>query len=413
MRVLSTIINKRKTVDYTLLFLLVGVTGIPFFKVGDITFLFLFLCFSMLVFLYRRLKLDKFFLIFLVIYLTVMVAQMVKFNYLPMTTYIGVFIRIIFAYLVVRILGRNFTKYYVNILYVLSIIAFFVYIPQLIVPGFGRFLATSISPLLRNPLYQGDIWYAPDIILFVFNSGVGTFRNCGAFWEPGAYAGFLVVAMIFHYLETRTITDRKSIVLLLALLSTMSTTGLIALGFFGVMFLGNRIAPLYKMILFPAMFAAIIIAFTTLDFLGEKITTQLDVSSTHHNTRFKSAVLDLRDWVENPVLGLGRDPKTRHKGITNPILTHRTNGITNYLVTYGIFVFLFYFGSIYYAFYKLCLRNNYHPKYALYSLVLIFIVGFSEVFFSLPFFYALAMLHMAIEVPERKPVYPVSVTSSG
>ena len=88
-----------------------------------------------------------------------MVAQMVKFNYLPLTTYLGVFIRIFFAYLTVRILGKNFTKYYVNIIYVLSIIGFIIYIPQLIVPGFGRFLVFSISPLLRNPLYSGaDAW---------------------------------------------------------------------------------------------------------------------------------------------------------------------------------------------------------------------------------------------------------------
>jgi hypothetical protein len=341
-----------------------------------------------------------------------MIAQMVKFNYLPLSTYLGVFIRIIFAYLTVRILGRNFTKYYVDIIYVLSIIGFFVYVPQLIMPGFGRFLATHISPLLRNPLYAGDIWYAPDIILYVFNSGVGTYRNCGAFWEPGAYAGFLIIAMIFHYLESKTITDKKSIVLLVALLSTMSTTGLIALGCFLVLFLGNRVAPIYKIILFPSIFAAIVIAFISLDFLGDKISEQLDVENTHHNTRFKSAVLDLRDFAENPVLGLGRDPKTRHKGITNPILTHRTNGLSNYLVTYGIFIFLFYFGSIYYAFHKLCLKNNYPVKYALYSLILIFIVGFSEVFFSLPFFYGLAMLHMAIEVPGQRQVYPVGITSS-
>lgn len=405
-------INKSKAVDYTILFLLVGVTGIPFFKVGDITFLILFLCFAALIFIYRKLKLDKFFIVFFLIYLTVMVAQMVKFSYLPLSTYLGVFIRIIFAYLTVRILGRNFTKYYVDIIYVLSIIGFFVYVPQLIMPGFGRFLATHISPLLRNPLYAGDIWYAPDIILYVFNSGVGTYRNCGAFWEPGAYAGFLIIAMIFHYLESKTITDKKSIVLLVALLSTMSTTGLIALGCFLVLFLGNRVAPIYKIILFPSIFAAIVIAFISLDFLGDKISEQLDVENTHHNTRFKSAVLDLRDFAENPVLGLGRDPKTRHKGITNPILTHRTNGLSNYLVTYGIFIFLFYFGSIYYAFHKLCLKNNYPVKYALYSLILIFIVGFSEVFFSLPFFYGLAMLHMAIEVPGQRQVYPVGITSS-
>jgi len=412
MGVLGININKARATDYTLLFLLVGVTGIPFFKVGDITFLVLFLGLAGLVFLYRKLKFDRFFIFFFLVYLLVMIAQMVKFNYLPLTTYLGILIRIFFAYLVVRILGRNFTKYYVDIIYVLSIIGFFIYIPQLVLPGFGRFLATSISPLLRNPLYSGDIWYAPDIILYVFNSGVGTFRNCGAFWEPGAYAGFLIIAMIFHFLESRTISDKKSIVLLLALLSTMSTTGLLALGFFLVMFLGNRVAPLYKLILIPSILAAIVIAFTTLDFLGDKITSQLDVASTHHNTRFKSAVLDLQDFAGNPVLGLGRDPKTRHKGITNPILTHRTNGITNYLVTYGIFIFLFYFGSIYYAIRKLCLNNGYHPIYALYGLILILIVGFSEVFFSLPFFYGLAMLHIVIEAPEQSIVYPVSITSS-
>ena len=411
MGVQRTNINKTRAVDYTLLFLLVAVTGIPFFKVGDITFLILFLGLAGFVFLYRKLRFDRFFIFFFLLYLIVMVAQMVKFNYLPLTTYVGVFIRIFFAYFTVRILGRNFTKYYVDIIYVLSIIGFFIYVPQLIAPGFGRFLATSVSPLLRNPLYAGDIWYAPDIILYVFNSGVGTFRNCGAFWEPGAYAGFLIIAMIFHYLENRTITDKKSIVLLLALLSTVSTTGIIALGFFLVMFLGNKVAPLYKLILVPSIIAAIIIAFTTLDFLGDKITSQLDVASTHHNTRFKSAVLDLRDFAENPVLGLGRDPKTRFKGITNPILTHRTNGLSNYLVTYGIFIFLFYFGSIFYAFYKLCIKNNFHPKYALYGLILLFIVGFSEAFFSLPFFFGLAMLHMVIEVPEQRTVYPVSVNT--
>jgi len=409
MGVLQVNIKKPKAVDYTILFLLVGVTGIPFFKVGDITFLFLSLCLAGFVFIYRKLKIDRFFIVFFLIYLTVMIAQMVKFNYLPLTTYLGVFIRIVLAYLTVRILGRNFTKYYVDIMYVLAIISFFVYVPQLVIPGFRSFLISSISPLLRNPLDSGDLWYAPDVILFVFNSGEGVYRNCGAFWEPGAYAGFLVIAIIFHYLESKTIDDNKSIVLLLALFSTVSTTGIIALGFFLIMFLGNRVAPLYRLILFPTIIAAFIISFISLDFLGEKITRQMDVANTYNNTRFKSAVLDLQDFAENPVLGLGRDPKTRFKGITSRELTHRTNGISNYLVTYGIFIFLFYFGSIFYAFYKLCQMNNYHPKYALYGLILIFIVGFSETFFSLPFFYGLAMLHMAIEVPKQPAVYPVSV----
>ncbi len=409
MGVLQVNIKRTKAVDYTILFLLVAVTGIPFFKVGDITFLFLSLCLAGFVLVYRRLKIDRFFIIFFLIYLAVMIAHMVKFNYLPLNTYLGVFIRIILAYLTVRILGRNFTKYYVNIMYVLAIIAFFIYVPQLILPGFRTFLISSISPLLRNPLDSGDLWYAPDVILFVFNSGENVYRNCGAFWEPGAYAGFLVIAIIFHYLESKTIDDKKSIILILALLSTVSTTGILALGFFLLMFLGHKVAPLYKLILYPTIIAAIIISFFSLDFLGEKITTQMDVANTYENTRFKSAVLDLQDFVENPVLGLGRDPKTRFKGLTDRALTHRTNGVSNYLVTYGIFIFLFYFGSIFYAFYKLCQLNNYHPKYALYSLILIFIVGFSETIFSLPFFYGLAMLHMVIVVPQQQNLYPAGI----
>lgn len=400
-------INKTKALDYTVLFLLIAVTGIPFFKVGDISFLLVSMFLAGSVFIYRRLKVDKFFIVFFLAYVVVMVAQMVKFNYLPFTTYIGVSIRIFLAYFTVRVLGRNFTKYYVDIIYVVSIAGFFIYIPQLIIPGLEQFFVSSISPLFRNPLYSGDIYYAPDIIFYVFNSGVGSFRNCGPFWEPGAYAGFLVIAIIFHYMESKTITDKKSIVLILALLSTFSTTGLLALMFFLVMYLGHKVAPIYKLILIPTILAAIIISFTTIDLLGEKIVSQLDVASTHHNTRFKSAVLDLQDFADNPILGLGRDSYTRYKGITNPILTHRTNGLSNYLVTYGIFIFLFYFGSIYYAFYKLCLKNGYAPRYALYGLLLIFITGFSEVYFSLPFFYGMAMLHMVIEVPRRHAVYPV------
>ena len=115
MGVLQVNINKTKAVDYTILFLLVGVTGIPFLKVGDITFLFLSLCLAGFVFFNRKLKMDRFFIVFFLVYLTVMLGQMVKFNYLPLNTYLGVFIRIVLAYLTVRILGRKFTRYYVDI----------------------------------------------------------------------------------------------------------------------------------------------------------------------------------------------------------------------------------------------------------------------------------------------------------
>lgn len=54
-------------------------------------------------------------------------------------------------------------------------------------------------------------------------------RNCGPFWEPGAFQGFLVVAILMSIKFGDRIkrADRKLVLFLVTLLTTLSTTGLL------------------------------------------------------------------------------------------------------------------------------------------------------------------------------------------
>jgi len=194
--------------------------------------------------------------------------------------------------------------------------------------------------------------------------------------------------------------------LLIALATTVSTTGLVALAFFLISFVITKLKPIYKIILIPLMLGGSVFAFFTFDFLGEKIVSKMDYASAGYNTRFGSAVLDLKDTLKNPVFGLGRNIETRFQGQQSDLMRHRNNGVTNYLVTYGIFIFIFYFYLIYYSFKMMCQKFDYSPIFATYAISLIFIIGFSEGYFTLPFFYALTMMHIVfpLEKENSKPI---------
>ena len=121
----------------------------------------------------------------------------------------------------------------------------------------------------------------------------------------------------------------------------------------------------------------------------------MDVENAEYNTRFKSFVLDFNDFLDNPFFGLGRAEETRFKGITDHKLNHRNNGVSNYLATYGLFAFVFYFFLIYSTFRYTCKYYSMNkPYYAFFGLLLIWFIGFSEDYFNYPFFIGLTMAHI-------------------
>lgn len=117
----------------------------------------------------------------------------------------------------------RFAKYYINILYIICLIS----IPCFLIAIFSPELARSFC----QPGYN---WQVPVGYSFFYTWGWnGTIfqRNSGVFWEPGAFQGFIILAMLMLLYESdKTIVQNrklKFLVFAVTLLTTQSSTGYI------------------------------------------------------------------------------------------------------------------------------------------------------------------------------------------
>jgi hypothetical protein len=187
-------------------------------------------------------------------------------------------------------------------------------------------------------------------------------RNCGMFWEPGAFAGILTLCLALNTKQLPFLWKNhrwKCFIVVLALLTTKSTTGYIVLFaitiYYLVFFLKNN---LIKIVLIPGLLVGAIVVYETTDFLQEKIEAQSEKSATlvrgeFSNSRFGSFKLDLPYIKKHPFIGNGLNPVTRYAD--DPFLMQQmksgdslgnANGFSNFLACLGIPFMLFYLLSI-------------------------------------------------------------------
>ncbi len=400
-------INITKIVDYLLIYFLIGFSGIPFFYKANIIMLIVFLLFSAFVFIMRKRKIDKFIIYYIIFAVLIQTGQMIKLYHLPIMTFLGLHVRILFAYFTIKAVGQKTVQYYINIL-VFSVIVSLPFYLSAYIPSYENFLIHKIAPLLENPLISKTSVYKiwPSIILYTINpKGEGLLalkRNSGPFWEPGAFTGFLIVALLFSIIKTGVLNNKQNRWLILGIITTFSTAGIVTLlaviSFY--LFLDNNSINSYLVL--PLALITGLALFFSVDFLGNKILSKTQYSSNTYNTRFKSAQLDLQDFANNPFLGLGRSKDTRFKGETNTKKIHRNNGDTSFLATYGIITFILYFYLIYLSFKRLGRFHETDTRMAFFALLTIWMIGFSEIYFTKVFFISLTMLF--ILYPQNKKI---------
>jgi len=406
--------QRKGLLNYFLLFLLVGISGIPFFYTNPAHHYLLVILFLMssILFLSKRNKFDKYFSIYLSIFIILSILQSITIKYISVISFIGLIIQIISAYFIIKIIGARFIEYYVNLIIFLTLVSFIIFLPSLFIPQFQTFIINNVAPLFSLP-YEGPAIYKPQpsIILYTFNTSpafqTSFLRNSGPFWEPGAFAGFIVIGLIFNSFKTKNIIEKKNVILIIGLLSTFSTTGYIALFFFIVSYNFFRRSHLKKFLIVPFLIVSFVLAFSNISFLNEKIEDDIHYS-THGNvntierTRFVSAFLDIKQFLEFPLQGTGKWYENI-KDDDFSILQHRNNGVTDFLVKFGIIGFTLYFAGVYKTFsaYNFLFgKNKLNP---LFHLILIFIIGFSEGYFFYMFFTSLTFLHLTVK--QNKEIY--------
>lgn len=287
------------------------------------------------------------FLLYLLPFLFISIFQIIFLN-VNYSSALFFFLKIFIGYLIIKRLGYEFMLTYANVMFIVALIS---------LPLYAYNMMYGIIP--GKPI--SDIGLSLGIYTELFDEHsrfIG--RNAGMFWEPGAFQGYLNIAIAFILLLPSMANKRfKLIILLLALLTTKSTTGYIVL-FITIIyyniFISQRKSSRKVLYIISFLVLAFYIIFT-LDFLYDKLHAELAIDSygqkagrIYDYIRFRSLIF------ENFLLGLSDQVA---------ILAYTGNGFISFLLYYGIFGLLNYCTALWY---------NYRFQMSLHSTILISLV---------------------------------------
>jgi hypothetical protein len=295
-------------------------------------------------------------------FLMILAVQSISFNFFPLKTIAGFIIRLFIAFATVRLV-KDFPRIYINVMYGICIISLCFYVPEQLFHAVGRDFASLFTPLanLVRDFFLLDTGNrsAYSITIFIYNfenpyNPHNIYRNAGLFWEPGAFAGYISLALIFLGLEREKYDRRfyisRFLVLTITLLTTRSTMGYLIMPIVlsthyrrvtrNVVGSLGRIA--VGMLMLP-LFMALLSNVWNLEFIGRKIIHQYEGAITQRDplwefTRFGSMIVHWKYIKRRPIFGWGIHPKT--KFALDPRDERRTkgagNGFSGFIHRFGI-----------------------------------------------------------------------------
>jgi hypothetical protein len=251
-------------------------------------------------------------------------------------------------------------------------------------------------------------------------------RNAGVFWEPGALAGYLTLALIFLWIIKRQISARDYwrylIVLSAVLLSTISTTGYVAYPLVLVLHHGWRAkergrliggALLAVYVFLPLLIMVSMYVYRKAPFLQTKIEHQFYEAKAQenpgwHQARVGSLVFDWEYIRRRPLTGWGLHENTRYALHPHFIGVPQGmgNGMSDFMADFGVTGMLVWVTAVYSGLFKLTKGNRVKSLFIIFILVLL-LQG--EAFLGFPLFLGLMFLgrRQTVSQKMRLPTMPV------
>lgn len=240
-------------------------------------------------------------------------------------------------------LGGKFRIVFFQTMYIICLIALPLWILQQIsggIPGLDWSLGKTI-------------W------IYCYREGEDLIRNCGFFWEPGAFGGYIsfLTLLFFNDLMELIKTNKwKCIVIIAALLSTQSTGGYMSFGIIIMTYFAFSMKSKAKYIILPIAIIGAIYAYSNLAFLSEKFESQNENASElewgeYSSTRMGTLMFDLYYITKHPLIGNGLHERTRladHQVLAKMLANYEVaaagNGFSDTLAKWGfIYAFVFAF----------------------------------------------------------------------
>lgn len=346
-------------VGYFLVFVVIAISGNPTALVlgKEVTYVAVFL---VLFYMWIRdpIPVKKTAIVFPLVIFSLAFIHIFTFGTLVLMASLGFLIKIGIGVLAATVIENFFIKY-VRVMAVLACISLVFYIPYV----FGIDLSGPLSFMYRAVDTREGLVSIRHIGIHNFHVE-HEIRNSGMFWEPGAFAGYLVLALFLAVTyRSKFVFSRWEIYALIAgLISTQSTMGYIASLIVLIFYMIDRVPQKMQaayLFLAPVIlvFGAIVtyFAMTQLDFLGEKIQDQMASAQVgvgnYQINRFGNMLYDLEFIKDKPLAGWSGNPETRYA--LDPEVAEMVAGqgsaLTGFWVRFGAIGWFALFVSLYFV----------------------------------------------------------------
>lgn len=388
-------------IHHFLFFGILSLSGFPYFTTKEASYIIYFILVLCAVFLERKkIDVNKNYLCFLLIPLIIITLQAFVFSFFNLTTILGFLVRTLSAVLVVQVLRDKFFDYFIVQLKILTLLSFIIYIPVSVIPDSIDLLGDVLPDFFSYSFERrGEEVNRLSLLLVNLNMDSPPWfplrRNCGPFWEPGAFGGFLIIALIVSSIKNKSLFNSSNIIYFIGILTTFSTTVYVSLFALIIGYLVYVKKTKLKILIAPVLIIGIFVAYTQLGFMQEKIIDEFAgidraIEEKGGDMRMASAVLDFIEFSEHPIVGRGLWPETRIDKRFEFVV--RNNGLTNFLTIWGLPYFVFFFVLLYRTFYKYANTNVFNKRIALVTIGVFFLLLVGENYFNFMFFWAMPML---------------------
>lgn len=263
---------------------------------GNNLLLFVFLAFLIFTVKPEKLKINKFVLFYVFSFILLISVN----TETKLSSLVVLLLRLLIAIYVVHILEfRKFSIIYTKIILFICITSLsYFFIIHFNIPSFLPDFIGLDERSLRNFLFFG----VSDN--FIKHS---VYRNSGLWWEPGAFQLFINIAFMFN-LVNKTMTNKMYFIFGIAIMSTLSTTGVIVYILLSTIYLRDLIKSsrhkLFYILAFP-FFTAAVIAIAIPFLLTKFGAGNVAEESVSFLSRYYDFIISFNMLKDNLMLGYG------------------------------------------------------------------------------------------------------------
>lgn len=309
---------------------------------------------------------------------------------------------IIIAYIHNRIFGYKLIPIYEDVMVIFSKIALLGWLIAILLPFSASFFKIFPETNYGNSVLYIFTWMDPEKGQ-VYSEII---RNAGCSWEPGRFA-IMVTLAIFCNLCQNGIKFRKNKNiwwLLIAAITTQSTTGYFSIIILYLVFAFNKFNSKNLMVIMLVVLP-IIYGLMQLDFMGDKIISRFnnakDISRLEESfkwnsrlyedgeyigslDRFDAAVFEWLNFINDPILGYGRNIEHSYfrTDISNNFVL--ANGLVKVLSSYGLILGVVFFYVLFVSSIKIANSSPIKRKSAL--ILILCLSAISYPILSIPIF---------------------------